>query len=54
MTVLNAEDLANILTVETAANLPFVCKWEVILIMHCHLDHFLYLQHLQIDDPADL
>ena len=52
--VLNAEDLANTLTTETATDLPSVCKWEVLLILRRHLDHSLHLQYLHIDHLAHL
>lgn len=53
-TILSTEDLANTFNVKEVTDFSPICRWQALLILHCHLDPSLCLQYIQVDNLVDL
>lgn len=53
-TYLSAKDLVGTISLEIAADLHVVCKWQTLLVIRHHLDVSLSQQYIQVQDPTEL
>ena len=53
-TYLVAEEFDWAFNLETAAKLPFVLKWQDLLLLRWHLDTSLSQKYIHIEDPVEL